>query len=493
MNPTTVSERKRFMETWASWRVAALLMATYAASRLLLFASGLKFDDSFLDNGWQQLDPDLLRHRLLESLLYMHSQPPAFNAFLGMVLKVAGSGAPVAFHASFLAMGAALYGVLYLAIRALLVPRAVAFVASTIFAVSPSYVLYENWLFYTMPLALLVGLAALSFARLLDRKDGASCALFFGVLGVLCVTHALFHLVFLAGAIVGVATIRILRVRTVLAAAALPLLVVTGIYAKNAVIFGRFTESTWFGMNLAVHRVDALPRAEMERLVSSGLLSDVALLRPFQELEDYPAHYNQVPPRLAGIPVLAAAHKSNGQPNLNHIAYIEIASRYAADSKYIIAHYPSVAISSVARGWYEYFRSSSQYWFLDPGLASSRLVRTERDVFDLILYGVLPRGRVGIFLVLGIPALVVYAARLALRRDDAHAGSTTPEQRLILVFCAVIVAFVAVVGNTLNAQENMRLRFMTDPLVVILAAYWVAFWLLPRVRRRSDALVPQNS
>jgi hypothetical protein len=45
----------------------------------------------------------------------------------------------------------------------------------------------------------------------------------------------------------------------------------------------------------------------------------------------------------------------------------------------------------------------------------------------------------------------------------------------------------------LNAQENMRLRFMTDPLVVILAAYWVAFWLLPRVRRRSDALVPQNS
>jgi len=447
-------------------------------------ASGLRFDDSALATSWQHLDVEPLSHRLCQSLLYLHSQPPGFNFFLGTILKLAGASSPIVFHATFLAMGAALYGAIYLVIRALGVSRAIAFAASTLFAISPSYLLYESWLFYTMPLALLVGLAALSFARLLDRKDAASCSLFFGVLGVLCVTHALFHLLFLVGAVAAVAIGRIVRVRTALAAAALPGLLVTGVYAKNAIIFGRFTESTWFGMNVAVHRLDSLAKPEREHLVATGRLSDVAPLLPFQPLEDYPAHYNTVPARFADIPALAAPHKSNGQPNLNHIAYIAIASRFASDSKYVLAHYPYVAFTSVARGWFEYFRPSSDYWFLEGGASSSSLLHAERTVFDRVLYGVFPGTRVGLFLVIAIPALVFYGARLALRPERLRVSPPTREQRLLLAFCALTVAFVAVIGNALNAQENMRLRFMTDPLAVIIAAHWVQFWLRPRLERR---------
>ena len=36
----------------------------------------------------QYLDPLLLKSDLLKSLFYLHSQPPIFNLFLGIVLKL---------------------------------------------------------------------------------------------------------------------------------------------------------------------------------------------------------------------------------------------------------------------------------------------------------------------------------------------------------------------------------------------------------------------
>ncbi len=38
--------------------------------------------------AWQALDTDLLRNDLLTSLFYLHTQPPLFNLFAGMIIKV---------------------------------------------------------------------------------------------------------------------------------------------------------------------------------------------------------------------------------------------------------------------------------------------------------------------------------------------------------------------------------------------------------------------
>jgi hypothetical protein len=234
-------------------------------------------------------------------------------------------------------------------------------------------------------------------------------------------------------------------------------------------------------MNLALRRVEALPLDVRTQLAATGALSDVAVVTPFSSLDRYPAHYDTVPARFAHIPAVAAERKSNGQPNLNHVAYIAIAKSYKRDTKFVLAHYPKVLVQSIGRGWYEYFKPASDYWFLEPNLAASPLLRFEARLFDHVLYGVPFAGAPGLLLALGIPLLVIYALLAAFR--PALLPRLTREQRLLLMFCAGTIAFVAVVGNTLNALENMRLRFMTDPLIAVLLAFWVQHWLAPRVRQ----------
>jgi hypothetical protein len=352
-----------------------------------------------------------------------------------------------------------------------------------VFVVSPSYILYESWLFYTMPLALLVGLLALSFANLLQRRTATSCVVFFVVLALLCATHGLFHLLFFVACIAAVLAARIAPTGAVLASAVAPLLFVTAIYAKNALVFGEFTESSWMGMNVALRRVDALPHGERERLMASGALSDVSAIKPFQPLDSYPAHYASVPPRFQSVPALANARKSGGEPNLNHWGYIAIAKRYGDDTKFVLEHYPGILALSMLRGWYEYFRSSSDYWFLEPNIAASSLIRIECRLFDVLLYGVFLKKFMGLFLAAGIPWLVIATFRLAHRPPPTFPVELTLQRRELLLFCAGTIAFVALVANTLNTIENMRLRFMTDPLLVILAAFWAQTWVIPRVRR----------
>src|SRR5262245_55591035 len=44
---------------------------------------------------WQYLDVEILKNDLLRGVFFLHSQPPLFNLYLGMILKVAGIHTPV--------------------------------------------------------------------------------------------------------------------------------------------------------------------------------------------------------------------------------------------------------------------------------------------------------------------------------------------------------------------------------------------------------------
>ena len=129
--------------------------------------AGVSFDATPLIHFWQFLDPELLRSRLGESLLYLHSQPPLFNLFLGLVLKLAPGAEAATFGALYLALGLALYLLTFAVMRQLGVGRPVALALSTWLMVSPSFVLYEHWLFYTLPLATLLMTSAWLLGKLL--------------------------------------------------------------------------------------------------------------------------------------------------------------------------------------------------------------------------------------------------------------------------------------------------------------------------------------
>src|SRR6266568_2252813 len=59
-------------------------------SRALSAVAGRNFDVATLGNGMPILDRELLLNDLWRSLWYLHSQPPLFNLFVALILRIPG-------------------------------------------------------------------------------------------------------------------------------------------------------------------------------------------------------------------------------------------------------------------------------------------------------------------------------------------------------------------------------------------------------------------
>jgi hypothetical protein len=62
-------------------RGLAAVLFVFIASRLVYAALGITFVAQTLDDGWQIIDPALLRTRLWESLYHLHSRLPSLTCF----------------------------------------------------------------------------------------------------------------------------------------------------------------------------------------------------------------------------------------------------------------------------------------------------------------------------------------------------------------------------------------------------------------------------
>ena len=444
------------------------LTAAFIASRLGFYALGVRFDAAPLADYWQYLDPRLLEEDLLRSLFYLHSQPPLFNFFLGLVLKLSPMAPEHVFHALYMAAGLTCHLAAFVLMRFLGVGRGVAAAASTVLVVRPSFILFENWLMYDVPVTALVCLAAVWLALFARRGSGVYGHAFFVTLMVICAARSLFHLVYF-GAVLALlaAATRGERRRRVLRSAAVPLGLLMLLYLKGFLLFGHPGPSTWLGMNLARIATAAMPPAELARLHRQGNLSRVATVQPFSALEDYAPEL--VPaPRRPGVPALADRLKSTGYVNYNHEAYIDVSRSYLNDSLWIIRHRPGVYLHGVAKAWYNYFKPQTEITHVS---VNSERLRGYVAASTRVLYGRLPwtydyggeAKPIYLFTILGIPLLVLYVLSRLRRSDD-------PASRLVLAFMVWTVIYVAVVGNGLEVWENQRFRFYTDPFLTVFFA-----------------------
>ena len=479
------------LEVLPTKRVLVLMVGVFGLVHLGYYLAGVRFDVVPLVRFFQFLDPELLRHRLAESLFYLHSQPPLFNLFLGIVLKLFPGHEAIAFHTTYLALGLVLYLALFTLMRRLGISRIVALALSTWFIVSPSFVLYEHWLFYTLPLAVVLTLSVLLFHQVLEARTAWAALGFFTSLFLLSGIHSMFHLAYCLVAMGAVLVLCRGQRRMILLTAAFPLLLIASLPTKNLVLFGEFATSSWAGMNLSGPTLRAVPIEERERLVAAGKLSRLALIPRFARLTSYPQEYVRVR-GFEGIPALRQVRKSTGFGNYNHLAYVAISRQYLKDDLHVLLHYPKYALAGWLNAWLHYFRSTSDYGFFYGNLAKIVPVNV---LYDYLFYGKVPRCRVQlddlpihyapyresrlyVFLLIGLPLLLVLGFRTALR--ERRTGlSLDRDQRMLLLYLCLNVAFVAVVGNILEVGENQRFRFATDPLDVVLLGL-----LVEQLRRR---------
>ncbi len=470
------------------------MVAGFAASRLLAWHLGVRFDAAPLDYFWQYLDPTLLRSDLARSLLHLHSQPPGFNALLGIVLKLPGDSS-LAFAWLYRAIGLAtalgLFGVL---VKLGAEPRR-AGLGVVIFAASPTAVLYESWLFYTHVVAALLVASAWLAHALVRHGRVRDAVLLAGAGAALACTRSLFHLAWLSAVLAGALWLvrrqQPARRTGKLALAMVPaLLLVVSVHAKNAIVFGSPASSTWLGMSLAKLTTQRLDPAVRARLVGDGELSRAALVKPFSPLWKYPPELTKT--SYHGHPALDRIVKPGNYTNFNNGAYVELNRLYLQDALYTIRHFPGVYLAGVGRGLLLYGIPPSQYRFLRANQAAYRPVDR---VFEW-LTGV-PEAFTGarhpealgdpVYLLrrirwLYLAVLVASMGWALVRCRRLPADPDSDAERGVLLFCLASALWVGVVANALELGENQRFHAMVAPLHFLLIG-----WMLERAVQRWQA------
>jgi len=446
----------------------AAIAAVFAASRIWAWEAGVRFDASPLGGFWQILDESLLKHRLLQSIWYLHAQPPLYNLLLGFDLKLFGSGYATAAHGLQIGLGL----VIALSIYALLVevrlPRWWSAVAAALFAVSPAAILVENWLFYEYLVAALLLLAALAFVRFQRRPTVLRAFLVFGLLASVCLVRASFQLVAPLLVLAFMLAIFPGRRRAVLAGAALPILLVAGVSVKNLVLFGTPSTSSWAGMNLMQIDQSGFRGTDEQRLQQEGVISPVSAIPVFQPLSAY-RDVVALPSSYSTVPALSETTKpSSGVPNFNNIGYVKVSNHYLHDFGQILLHDPIVYLRGVWTGLTRAATPASDYYFFVGN--RDKIEPWVRGYDAAVLWQPRVRWRFGRpsgtawGIVAAYLAALGFGAVEMLRVLRRRGGSPT------LAFVWLLLAYATFAMTFGEVAENQRVRFVGDPLASLLVA-----------------------
>jgi hypothetical protein len=461
-----------------------IAVALIVISRVAYRLAGVRFDASSLPWFWQYVDPALLKASFAQSLWYLHSQPPAFSFFLGVVLALFPGHATDVLAASYLLLGLAFTAALFLLLSELGVSARLSAALTVVYVASPTCVLYENWLFYTYPVMVLLLIAALFWQRFTRNGRLLDALLLFICASLLVLTWSLFHLVWLLVIVLALALFRRRDRRKVLATAAVPVLVVVLWYGKNLVQVGEFTGSTWSGMNFSKMTNSMLTVPERRALHDNGTISAVSMVPPFSEPDKYGGLIAK--PEPTGIPVLDQEMKPSGVPNFNNSLYVPVSRQYGRDAFRILAARPTAYLRGLAESYLLYFLPASAYLFLDNNAEHIKgLVRVASVLggrftyhFDRSLRLTQP-GRYYLqgFLNTGWFLIITYLLVLILGPVLVFRCSSFSMQRSSLFLLWFNVAWMTLVANALEVGENNRFRVVTDPLVfaflVALASDWM--------------------
>lgn len=162
-------------------RYPIFLVILYFVSRVMLYSYGVAFDD-YSSTHIMQLPPfELLRSAPLETIWYMHMQPPVY----AILFWLFGQD-PYVFAIFYFVLGLLVSLAMYRILVGFEVSGFISYVMAGIFMLSPSFILFEHLMFYTF-LCMCLLIFAVYF---LQRKK----LIWFSVmLMVLCMTRSMFH------------------------------------------------------------------------------------------------------------------------------------------------------------------------------------------------------------------------------------------------------------------------------------------------------------
>jgi hypothetical protein len=457
------------------------IVAAFIISRVAASGAGVRF--ALCLDFHQFLDRSFLSSNLLQSIYYLHSQPPLLNFLMGIGLKLFHESCNVLFATIFAAIGLVLAITMYSLMVDLRIPPWISLVLTVLFEISPATLLFENLFYDTYPTAALLCLAAFFLNRFLRDGTPLYGTAFAVALAIPVFLNSSFQIIWFVGVGGILCLFAFDRLRKILPIGFAMLGLILLLYLKNFFVFGSFTTSSASGMAISAITTSQLSHQEREELVRAGELSRFATMPLFPMV-------HVLESARTGIPALDEERKpdwSGGGANCNSSAYLQVAHADMHDALWVIVNRPQAYARGVRRAIKSYFepatadlpylqRKSIKRWcelyepFLEPPGLPRFAVDPRPDLFGLILFRPGEKAASTVLLI-ALPVLALFAVVSVLRalmtRGLKDPGDVT------LLFIVLVILYLTPLGILVTFGENNRYRYVLDPLYVVLFGLFV--------------------
>ncbi|MCI0441650.1 hypothetical protein L0152_00355, partial [bacterium] len=167
--------------------------------------------------------------------------------------------------------------------------------------------------------------------------------------------------------------------------------------------------------------------------------------------------------------------------NFNHSDYAKISKKMLDADRAIILEYPGKYFARVLLGFKMYLQpATGPSWFLVQSYNYNPVQNYANLLTKLLFQGrriQLARGYIpwnSLYIL--FPLLIIFGLKKALKTRDENRTD-----RATLAYITLTIIWVAMITNLLEFGENNRIRFETDPFIVIVLACAVqAFYRLLR-------------
>jgi len=451
-------------------RDAWLIIIVFLVSRAIIYLLGIRMDFEALFRNWQYLDANTLKDHLLEGLWYDHTQPPVFNLFLGLVVKIAGAHARTAFVLILKAISLT-NALLLLTILSRTLPTPamppgrpsrLPLAITLFYLLSPASMIFEHELFYTIFISFLLLLSCLSLISFRTGIRWTNTCGFLLPLLIVSMTRSLYHLAWLF--VITAALIIFHRkkpaVKRLAAGSLLTLLLAGAWYFHNYKLFGAFSSSTWMGMNLARNVFH-------DATITDS--SDIAAIEPFSRISAYRSFLTAADTTRYGSLPLADLHeemKNDSFINEKHIGYIAVSRLYMVACRRQMSRHPTGYLKNVLQSGIIFFAPATRYSVMEPEVRKIKYYDLLYS-FNLSHFAKGKQARRIALTLSAIPKFIIYLLVftwwirriLKTRRIDD-----------LTLFIFAVIGYVFCVSSLFEHYENMRFRYEVEPLFLILAA-----------------------
>jgi hypothetical protein len=408
------------------------------------------------------LDPKLLRTDLLRSIFYLHQQPPLFNLYLGLILKLFPTAYPIAFQLSFNLIGLCFSLYLFYLMKHMNVSRSIAFGLAVIFICSPTTVMYESWLFYTCPAAFLLCVSTYYLVVFLKDRKRQSAFWFFTVITILILTRATFRVEILCFFFLTLLVVCRADRKILVQAFIIPFMVLSLYSLKQYLVFDTIHASTsYIGRNLPDRIARFLSQDERSAL---SQMNEVPLFYFDNPNKVVSRYLGFVLPAETGIPALDEEEKSTGRINFNHLGYLTLSDAYMRGFFEAIKHYPMSYFKSFIITK-KYFYPASQD-ALAGGENRKNAVGYLSNLYNRVFLLKFETSQLAWGLVVGLPTLLIFGCVKAWRfyaRDRQNVVCW-------LTLCYIIfnIIFLSAITAGVSTNDFNRYRAEFDCLYVVL-------------------------